>query len=691
MSSDHHLAAIMFADIAGYTAMMQEDEQSALALLSRFKEILEENTAKFKGHIIQYFGDGCLLAFDSSVNSVESAIALQKAFSETPAVPVRIGLHLGDVIFRNENAYGDGVNIASRIESLGISGSILLSKPIRDQIKNKSDFLLASLGTFDFKNVSEPMEVFAVANPGFVVPKREEMHGKLKDIPNKSGRLKLFVSIFLIVITGLIFWNVITHKNSPVKTATPESVTQKSIAVLPFTDMSPEKDQEYLGDGLAEDIITALSEIKGLKVIARTSASQFKGKQIDLRDVGEKLGVNTILEGSIQKSADQIKITAQLIKVDDGSHIWSDRWIRSLKDIFIIQDEISGIIAQKLDMAFDSKSEKKVRQVNPDAYDAYLKGRQLFFTGLPENVMKAKDYFLYAVKKDTTFAEAFAFLSFAYGTLGQTIYPSVESKKREIAIDSALQMAKKSIGIDDNNSTAHIAITIVYYFQYDWVAIEKELRKAVEINPGTLEKVELAGFLGDFGFFEEALSLIQEALLLDPLNTGTILSYAGILRLSGKTDEAIIQANNVLKIDSLSMGAYTLLGHCYADKKEFNKALLAWSKQHEAYGNDELAEVYRHADFKTAMKAWLKQATTPNAPISANDFTIAYIYSMFGDKENTFKYLELAYKKHHGNFLMMNTSSNFDFIRSDPRYTVLYHKLGFDKYDKYKGVRKPEF
>ncbi len=684
----------MFADIAGYTAMMQQNEQYAMSLLGRFKEVLEEISPKYEGRIIQYFGDGCLLAFDSSTNSVACAIALQKKFNKTPAVPIRIGLHLGDVIFKNENAYGDGVNIASRIESLGIPGAILMSKTIRDQIKNKSEFLLASLGSFDFKNVAEPMEVFALANPGFVVPKQEEMHGKLKDLPKKLSRLKFLVTIAVIVITAFTSWYVFTQKASNDKLEIPASPTAQSIAVLPFTDMSPKKDQAYLGDGLAEDIITALSGNKNLKVIGRTSSFQFKGKQVDLREVGEKLGVHTILEGSIQKSGNTVKITAQLINVKDGTHIWSEKWLRGLNDIFIIQDEISDQISQKLMIPFDKKPERKFRQVNPDAYDDYLKGRQLFFTGPSEDVMKAKDYFLSAVKKDTTFAEAYAWLTAVYGTLSQYIYPSIESKKREIAIDSAILMAKKAISIDDNNSTAHVAIGLVYYFKYDWVAMEKELRKAVEINPGPIEKGELARTLAGFGFFEEALSLIQEALLLDPLNTGTILSYGEILYSSGKTDEAISQVNKVLKIDSLYslyFGAYGLLANCYVNKKEYKKALLAWSKQHEAYGNHELAEIYRHSDFKTAMKAWLKQATTPNAPYAANDFTIAYIYSILEEKDSTFKYLDLAYKKHQGAFLKLNTNSNFYFLRSDPRYAELYHKLNFDKYDDYKGVIKPNY
>ncbi|MBD0333189.1 MAG: adenylate/guanylate cyclase domain-containing protein, partial [Chitinophagaceae bacterium] len=206
MSTEHKLAAILFADIAGYTAMMQKNEESALELLSHFEEVLEKTTPHYKGQIVQYFGDGCLLAFESSTNSVDCAIALQKAFSEIPSVPVRIGLHLGDVVFKQGNVFGDGVNIASRIQSLGIPGSILISKAIRDQIKNQSDFLLVSLGSFDFKNVDEPMEVFALANPGFVVPKREQMQGKLKTAPPKGFQKRVaagIVGVLLLLFAAL--------------------------------------------------------------------------------------------------------------------------------------------------------------------------------------------------------------------------------------------------------------------------------------------------------------------------------------------------------------------------------------------------------------------------------------------------------------------------------------------------------
>ncbi len=217
MLPNHHLAAIMFADIAGYTALMEHDEKNALELINRFKEVLEKITPEHQGRIIQYFGDGCLLAFESSTNVIACAMDLQKAFNEGPLVPVRIGIHLGDVLFKNDNVFGNGVNIASRIESMGIPGSILVSKPVRDQLKNKSDFLLVSLGAFDFKNVSEPMEVFALANPGFVVPKREEMTGKLKNNQKNKVFPKWIASVAAVIFLGIIVW-LLTNLKKPVET-----------------------------------------------------------------------------------------------------------------------------------------------------------------------------------------------------------------------------------------------------------------------------------------------------------------------------------------------------------------------------------------------------------------------------------------------------------------------------------------
>ncbi len=280
MPESRHLAVIMFTDIVGYTAMMQHDESQALIILNRFKTILNQKVAEFQGELIQYYGDGSLIIFTNAVDAVSCAGMLQEDFMNEPHVPVRIGIHLGDIIHKEGNIFGNCVNITSRIESMGVPGAVLVSEPVHEQIKNKPAFRFHSLGSFDFKNVEEPMEIFSLSVNNFPALRREDLSGK-----------------------------------------TSESKTIKSIAVLPFVNMSNDPAQEYFSDGMAEEIINSLSHLKDLNVAGRTSSFQFKGKSVDLRHVGKKLSVNTVLEGSVRKQGNRLRITAQLINVEDGYHL----------------------------------------------------------------------------------------------------------------------------------------------------------------------------------------------------------------------------------------------------------------------------------------------------------------------------------------------------------------------------------
>ena len=338
----------MFADIVGYTALMQASEQQALANLQKFKEQLERDVAENQGKIIQFYGDGCLDIFYSSVDAVVCAQSLQKEFQLEPKVPVRIGLHTGDVVFRDDNVFGDAVNIASRVESLGVPGAVLLSSNVRNQIKNHPEYKLASMGSFEFKNIDESMTIYALANVGLLVPNKEEITGKLKEVK-----------------------------------------TEKTIAVLPFSNMSSDPEQEYFCDGMAEEILNSLSHIKDLKVAGRTSAFQFKAKNLDLREVGDKLGVKTILEGSVRKQGDRLRITAQLINVKDGFHIWSERYDRNIDDIFAIQDEIALEITKKLETSLTGNIHKTVSTTDLTAYDHYLLGRFNLNNRTSEDINKA--------------------------------------------------------------------------------------------------------------------------------------------------------------------------------------------------------------------------------------------------------------------------------------------------------------
>jgi TolB-like protein len=299
------LAAIMFTDMVGYTALMQEDEKLAKLKRDRHRKVLEEQIKKFNGEILQYYGDGTLSIFNSGVEAVQSAIKIQLELNNEPKVVLRIGLHTGDIVFDEGGIYGDGVNIASRLESLSVPGGILISEKLQDELFNHPDLKTKPLGKFNLKNVKKPVEIYAVSVDGIVVPSANELSSE-------------------------------------------KAEASKSIAVLPFLNMSADPENEYFSDGITEEILNALVKVEGLQVTSRTSSFSFKGKNIEVKEIAKQLNVNTILEGSVRKSGSRVRITAQLVNTADDYHIWSETYDRNLEDIFEVQDEISKKIANTL-------------------------------------------------------------------------------------------------------------------------------------------------------------------------------------------------------------------------------------------------------------------------------------------------------------------------------------------------------
>jgi len=332
MSQSRQLAAIMFTDIVGYTAMMQQNEGKAVAVIKHYNTTLEKWVSHFNGQVLNYYGDGSLCIFSSATDAVNCSLAVQKDLKTSPVVPLRIGLHIGEVFFEDAKALGDGVNVASRVQSLGQENTILISEEVHNKIKNNASITAASLGHFDFKNVDKPMEVFALTNDGLFVPKRNKMEGKLKKKNLQKRNIITALSLIIIVASAFfIYKNFFVNNNKA-------EVIDKSIAVLPFVDMSASKDQEYFSDGLSEELLNLLAKIPALKVIGRTSSFSFKGKDEDLRSIAQKLEVAHILEGSVRKDGNKIRVTAQLIRATDGSHLWSETYNRDLEGIFKLQD-----------------------------------------------------------------------------------------------------------------------------------------------------------------------------------------------------------------------------------------------------------------------------------------------------------------------------------------------------------------
>ena len=374
------LAAIKFFDMFGYTALMQENEQLAKIKHRRLKEVLETSVSACHGRILQYYGDGALSIFNSAIDGVNCAVKIQQALQQEPKVDLRIGIHTGDISIENETIYGDGVNLASRIESLAVPGSIFISEKVFDEIKNQENLAAREMGYFEFKNIIKPVRIFAIDIKGLVVPARDELKGKTKQPVNR-------------------------------------------LAVLPFVNMSADPENEYFSDGITEELLNAFTKVDGLQVTSRTSAFAFKGKNTDIREIGIQLNVDRILEGSVRKAGNQVRISAQLINAADGYHIWSENYDRNLTDIFEVQDEISTIIANKCRENLIAKNPEKLVKIptqNIEAYTLFLQGLHFHNKITPKNTKKAIALFEKAITLEPDYANAYAMAATGYASLGAT-------------------------------------------------------------------------------------------------------------------------------------------------------------------------------------------------------------------------------------------------------------------------------
>jgi adenylate cyclase len=470
------LSAIMFTDIVGYTAIMEQDEKIASDIRARHRLEFQRYHESYNGKIVQYYGDGTLSVFHSGVEAVECAIAIQKKLNEGEKVPLRIGLHMGDVVFDGTEVYGDGVNLAARIESMGVAGTVLLSGKLNDELKNHSDISTSSLGRFEFKNIAEPIEVFSVINEGIKIPQKSELGGKLK-------------------------------------------TSSKSIAVLPFVNMSSDGETEYFSDGMTEEIINALAKIKGLEVTSRTSSFFFKNKNLPIAEIGRELNVSTILEGSVRLSGPMIRITAQLINIADDVHFWSEKWDRKLENVFEIQDEISLIIAEKLREHlghFDIADHLvEASEVPVDIYKQYLKGRYHVLKYNMTDAEKGISILQDIINDYPGFPLAYLEINNGYAFLGAIgMLPSEE------AFSKGKYYLDKAIELDETLPECQYGLAGLSYWQkWDLDASFNHLNKALELRPGYADAYQtMTPILLTIGEFEAAMTYIDRALRLDPFS-----------------------------------------------------------------------------------------------------------------------------------------------------------------------------
>ncbi|MCH7886468.1 MAG: guanylate cyclase [Candidatus Marinimicrobia bacterium] len=534
------LAAIMFTDMVGYTSLMQKDEPKARELIEKQRNVIKPIVERYSGEVLQYVGDGTFCTFISAIEAVNAALEMQKVLESEPEVNIRIGIHVGDVVVEGEEVYGDGVNVASRIEPLAEPGGICVSSRVRDDVKNQPGLNLYSLGKQNLKNVDEPMEVFAISEIG------DDVH---LNIPRYEGifrkRLAFAVLAVIIIFSGLYVYKTVSDESVTGEGISIERSSMASIAVMPFENMSSDPENEYFSDGMTEEIINALTKIKGLRVASRTSSFRFKGAKIDIREVGEKLNVNTVLEGSVRKSGTKLRITAQLINIEDGYHIWSEVFEREMSDVFAIQDEISQSIANRLKIEFAGIEKPSIAERHTEnlaAYNLYLKGRFYSNKLTKEGLKKGIEYLNLAVEKDPRYALAYSELSKSYAFVGyfnHDLYP------RKEAFSRATVAAKKALEIDDNLAEAHTALAYVKRtYDWDWDGAEVEFNRAIELNANSSDTHQLyALYLAAVGRLDEAVKEAKIALELDPVSLNVSLTAARIFYYSRRYDKAVDQSH----------------------------------------------------------------------------------------------------------------------------------------------------
>ncbi|HLF47008.1 MAG TPA: tetratricopeptide repeat protein [Chitinophagaceae bacterium] len=664
MSSSRQLAAIMFTDIVGYTAMMQQNEKAALEKINRFRQVLEGSVAEHYGKIIQFYGDGCLLLFNSAVEAAHHAKFLQEEFRKEPTVPVRIGIHLGDVLLKEGNVFGDGVNVASRIQSLGQPNSVLFSAEVQDKIKNNPDLQTVSLGIFEFKNVSNPIEIFALTNEGLIVPQRKTLEGKLKKKNVRKRNVIAALSFILLVAAGsLVYKNFIAENK---KAYAP----QKSIAVLPFVDMSAGKDQEYFSDGLSEELINLLAKIPELKVIGRTSSFSFKSKNDDLRSIAQKLGVAHILEGSVRKDGNMIRVTSQLIRADDGSHLWSEKYDRDLEGIFKLQDEIAGAVVKQLKLKLLIAPSGAVSSADVKVHNLILQGNYFAEKRDKENLARALDFYLQALSIDSSNARSWAAIAECYSL--QSDWGWID---RNQGFKLAQTAAAKSIELDDNLAKGHLESGRIKKHDYDWKGAEDEYEKALNLEPGNADILRNMGILyWSTGRFDEAIRITKQSVNLDPIKAITHLNLGQILKHANYFEDAIESYKKVLELNPQFPRTHLFLGEAYLMLGKPEMALTEIQQETDKVSKDfGMALVYHALSRRKEADEMLKEFFEKYQ----NDWSylLAKLHAFRKEKDKAFEWLDNAYIRKDSWLTYLKGDPLLKNLESDLRYTAFLKKM----------------
>lgn len=564
------LAAIFYADVAGYSRLTGQDEDATHRALSSSLDLVSETISENDGRVVHYAGDAVLADFDSVSSAVACAVSIQRDLGdqnrELPderRVQFRIGINLGEVIVDRDDIYGDGVNVAARLETLADAGGVCVSEAVRNAVGNRLPVHFDFMGEQTVKNIAEPIRAYSVQ------------------------------------------WE--TEPESPtVATAgsAPHLPDAPSIAVLPFVNMSADSEQEFFADGITEDLITALSKVSGLFVIARNSAFTYKGKAVEISEVGKQLGVRYILEGSVRKAANRVRITAQLLDSTDGHHLWAERYDRDLTDVFALQDEITAKVVTALQVQLVEGEQARLWEKstsNVEAWTAFTQGLVHFRRFTREDNAKGRRLFEQAVELDPEYATAWVWLGWTYWSEVRFLW--TESPKETLKM--AGEFAHKAVAMDANLSEAHALLSAFHLMQHDYDEATSEGEKAVALDPNGADVTALLAMT--FNWSErpkEAIRLINKAMRLSPLYSAWYLAVlAHAQRLLGQYDEAIDSYRASLSRNPNHIGPLIGLTATYSEVGRLEEAKAKAAELLELYPNFSLKQYSMALTYRDSARA----------------------------------------------------------------------------------------
>jgi adenylate cyclase len=698
-TEERKLAAIMFTDMVGYSALAQRDDKVALELLEEHRRLLREIFPRFHGTEIKTIGDAFLVEFGSALEAAQCAIEIQRTLAKrnhdvtsNRRVELKIGIHIGDVMHRGGDVYGDGVNIASRIEQLAGAGGICVSMDVERQIRNALEARFEKFGSADLKNIKLPMDLFRI-----VLPWEKGAESPAKRTSKKSPLLIPAAVLVLLALLAGWWWMQPSSKNQQsvgahaLPAAPTNTPDQKSVAVLPFVNLSDEKGSEYFSDGVSEELLTVLQKIPGMHVAARTSAFSFKGKNATAQEIGQKLGVAYLVEGSVRKAAEAVRIAARLTRADTGEELWSENFTRNLKDVFAVQTELAETIvaqlrgqltgagagsADKQKIQAEVQAAEKGGTKNLDAHEYYLQGRFYENRHSEKSAREALAAYQRAVALDPGFALAWA--GVAQTNLWLAAFSTEGGQKGfDAHLASARDAVARALSIEPDLPNGLLArATIETNFDFNWNGAAQTVAKALALAPADPNIVIAAANLEIArGNMDRAIELYRKAVDLDPVNAQARSFLAFNLAATKRFAEARAEFPRVVELNPAAPWAHAGLGLSYLLENKFEEAATAAQAEAGEWARLLIVSCARWGQKRvTESDAALAQLTANESETAA--YQIAEVYAYRGDKDRAFEWLERARRQRDPGLASLRKDPLLPNLHDDPRWNVFLHTMG---------------